>query len=135
MSENVKRSPGRPTKYDPSYCDEVIEFCSQGYSLSAFAGKIRVTRQSITDWRNAHPDFDEACQIAKGTRAYKLEDGLLNEQMGAAQINARRFALVNCAPDDWREKQDVAHTVSGPDGGAVQVVTHVKLVGVDPGGE
>jgi len=100
----TERGPGRPTSYDPSYCDLVIEDAKAGFSLSAFAGGVMVGRQTITDWRKAHPEFDVACATAKVVRARFLEGGMMERDIPAPAMNARKFALVNCAPDDWREK-------------------------------
>lgn len=112
---------GRPTKYDPAYCDLVIEDAAIGFSLSAFAGGIRVSRESITEWRRVHPDFDEACKTAKLVRARFLETGIMKEDIPGPAMNARKFALVNCAEEDWREpKQILEHT--GTDGGPIQTV-------------
>lgn len=127
MTDENKRPPGRPTKYDPSYCDLVIEDAKVGYSLSAFAGGIQVSRDTITGWREQHPDFDEACKTAKLVRARFLETGIMKEDIPGPAMNARKFALVNCAEEDWREKQTLEHT--GPNGGPVQTNT---VLGLDP---
>ena len=127
MTDTRKNLGGRPTKYDPSYCDLVIEDAKQGFSLSAFAGGIQVSRDTITGWREQHPEFDEACRTAKLVRARFLETGIMKEDIPGPAMNARKFALVNCAEEDWREKQSVE--LSGPNGGPIQsqsVVMGVK---------
>lgn len=129
VTANETRGPGRPTSYDPSYCDLVIEDAKVGFSLSAFAGGIQVSRQTITDWRKAHPDFDVACATAKVVRARFLEGGMMERDIPAPAMNARKFALVNCAPDDWREKVSLEH--SGPNGGPV-VTASVDLTTATP---
>ena len=111
------RGPGRPTSYDPSYCDLVIEDARIGYSLSAFAGGIQVSRQTITDWRKAHPDFDVACATAKVVRARFLEGGMMERDIPAPAMNARKFALVNCAEEDWRAESTIKHVGGDPAAG------------------
>lgn len=118
---------GRPTKYDPAYCQAVIEDAAQGFSLSAFCGGIQVARDTLTGWRQQHPEFDDACKVAKLVRARFLETGIMKEDIPGPAMNARKFALVNCAEEDWREKQAVELT--GPNGGPIQsqsVVMGVK---------
>ncbi len=129
MTDEAKPRPGRPTKYDPSYCDLVIEDAAIGFSLSAFAGGIRVSRECITEWRRVHPDFDEACRTAKLVRARFLETGIMKEDIPGPAMNARKFALVNCAEDDWREKQAVELT--GPNGGPIQSQGTIRVEGLD----
>lgn len=100
---------GRPTKYDPAYCDQLIAFMGEGYSLTAFAGEILVSRATINNWMEEHPEFLEATRIGQARRTRKLEEGLLETESGA-RVSARTLALKNSAPDEWREKQTVEHT-------------------------
>lgn len=101
---------GRPTKYDPDYCDRVIEDMALGYSLTAFAGSIRVARSTINVWMDAHPDFSEAVKIGTAARTRKLEGDLLAAESGPT-VTSRIFALKNAAPDEWRDKHE--HNVNG----------------------
>lgn len=128
MSEEILiRAAGRPSKYDPDFCNQVILDAELGFSLSAFAGGIRVARDTITEWRKVHPEFDQACKVAKLVRARFLETGIMKEDIPGPAMNARKFALVNCAEEDWREpKQILEHT--GADGGPIQ--SAVDLTGV-----
>lgn len=117
------RGPGRPTSYDPSYCDLVIEDARVGFSLSAFAGGIMVSRQTITDWRKAHPEFDAACATAKVVRARFLEGGMMERDIPAPAMNARKFALVNCAEEDWRSESTIKHVGGDPASGDKPIQT------------
>lgn len=56
---------GRPSKYLPEYCEEIIEFMSTGRSLTAFAAKVCVSKQTVYDWTKAHPAFLDATNIAR----------------------------------------------------------------------
>ncbi len=102
---------GRPTKYDPRYCDEVIEFMGQGYSLTAFGGNILVAKSTLNLWMEEHPEFSEAVRVGQARRTQFLEQGLLETDSGA-RVSARTLALKNSAPDEWREKQHVEHSGS-----------------------
>lgn len=125
MNDTPKNRGGRPTKYDPSYCDLVIDDAEQGYSLSAFCGGIRIDRTTLSEWRRVHPEFDAACLAAKLVRARFLETGIMKEDIPGPAMNARKFALVNCAEEDWREKQSVELT--GPNGGAIQTESRIDM--------
>ena len=102
---------GRPTKYDPKYCDEVIEFMAEGLSLTAFAGHLRVAKSTINEWMSNHPEFSDAVKIAQGCRTECLERGLLGSEVGP-MVTARIFALKNAAPDEWSDKRQIDHTSS-----------------------
>ena len=115
MSES--RPIGRPTKYDPAYCDEVISAGEQGLSLTAFAGLIGVARSTINEWIGNFPDFSEAVKRHQAKRTLFLERGLLAAESGPS-VTTRIFALKNAAPEEWKDKVQNEHT--GADGGPIQ---------------
>lgn len=90
-----------------------------------------VARDTLTGWRQTHPEFDEACKVAKLVRARFLETGIMDMSVPAPAMNARKFALVNCAEEDWREpKQILEHT--GADGGPIQSQATIKVTEAPP---
>jgi len=54
---------GRPTKYDPSFCDMLIEHMGKGFSFESFAATINTHRATIFRWKEKHPDFATAHKI------------------------------------------------------------------------
>lgn len=54
---------GRPSKYKPEFCQELIEAGKEGYSIEAFAGKIGVSRECIYEWTRVHPEFSDAKKV------------------------------------------------------------------------
>lgn len=118
MTDTPKHPGGRPTKYDPKYCDMIIETMSTGLSMTAFAGEIGVARSTINEWIANYPEFSEATRVAKAKRTLALERQMLSATSGPG-VTARMFALKNADPDEWREKQQVEH--SGPNGGPINV--------------
>ena len=127
MEHFALRPIGRPTLYDPKYCDTARTFMAQGYSLSALAGELCVDRRSIYDWEKLHPEFKEALAQARFLRVRALEKGLLSEEFAGPQITARIFALKNAMPDEWRDR--IEHT--GADGGPI-AVTVARFTGDEP---
>lgn len=102
---------GRPSKYKPVYCDEVITTMATGLSLTAFAGEIGVSRDTVNEWQHVHPEFSDAVRVAKAKRTLALERGMLSAESGPA-VTARMFALKNADPDEWREKQHIEHSAT-----------------------
>lgn len=51
---------GRPSNYDPAYCDQVIEYGRQGMSLVEIASELKVSRTSMYDWAGKYPEFSTA---------------------------------------------------------------------------
>jgi hypothetical protein len=109
---------GRPSKYEPRFAEEVIEFMAGGYSLTAFAGHILVARSTINEWMGEHPEFSEAVRIGQGARTMCLEKTLIAGETGA-KVTAHIFALKNAAPEEWKEKVSQEH--SGPNGGPIPI--------------
>lgn len=102
---------GRPSKYKPAYCNEVITTMATGLSLTAFAGEIGVSRDTVNEWQRAHPEFSDAVKIAKAKRTGALERQMLAMENGPG-VTARIFALKNADPEEWREKQHIEHGVT-----------------------
>jgi transcriptional regulator with XRE-family HTH domain len=100
------RPVGRPTKYDPSLCDALIACMSKGFSLTAFAGEIGVSRSTINNWMGEHPEFLEATKNGQAARTRILEATLLAAETGP-KVTAHIFALKNASPEEWRDKHEV----------------------------
>ena len=115
----MAKKSGRPSRYKEAYCNEVVSFMAQGYSLTAFAGEIGVARSTINEWMEHHPDFSEAVKVAKAKCARWWEDrNRKNAEEGGGNATAAIFGLKNMAPDDWREKTE--HELTGKDGGPIK---------------
>lgn len=99
---------GRPTEYRPEYCQAVIDYMGQGYSLTAFAGSIRVARDTVYEWIKRHSDFSDAVSRARPARVAALETKLLRARKGA-ETSAAVFALKNADPEEWRDMRSVDH--------------------------
>ena len=113
---------GRPTLYDPRYCEEIVAFCAEGFSLTGFAGHIGVSRQSITEWASVHPEFSlavrrakAACGLAWERKSMKVADG--HGGPGASTVCV--FGMKNMAPDDWADVSETRHS------GGINITRHV----------
>jgi hypothetical protein len=102
---------GRPSKYDPSYCDAVVEHMKDGASLTSFAASIDVARSTINEWIDAQPQFSEAVKRAKAHCAAWWEEKARGGAVGGnANPTLCIFGLKNMARDDWHEKQEIEHS-------------------------
>ena len=93
---------GRPSLYDPAYCERAIEFMSEGYSVTALAGELRVSKDTVYEWIAAHADFSAAIKKGRACRVRALETKLLSTKIGVG-VTAAIFALKNADPDEWRD--------------------------------
>lgn len=118
---------GRPSKWSDAYVGEAIEFLSQGYSLTAFAGYIGVSRETVYAWSDANQEFSDAIKVGRA-KGQSLWEERLSAQAASGEGNtaAMIFAMKNLYQDDWREKQSVEMS------GKVTTITKIELVGVAP---
>lgn len=56
---------GRPIKYDPRYCREVVQWMARGFSILSYAGKIGVDERTIYYWVKKYPDFFQSIKTGK----------------------------------------------------------------------
>jgi len=130
MSEQKKSPVGRPTKYKPEYCQELIEFFDRepyrplvvdGVALTdkngravftpcefptfeRFAYKIGVHRETLRNWCDKYPDF-----FAAYKKAEMLQKDILiqNGLMGQYEKTFAIFTAKNVT--DMRDKQEIDH--------------------------
>jgi len=50
-------------KYDPKFCDFLIDHMSRGYSYESFAANVNVGKSTLYYWENKHPEWKEAKEI------------------------------------------------------------------------
>jgi hypothetical protein len=106
---------GRPTKYDPAYCDAVVEHMAEGASLTSFAASIGVCRDTISEWAVKHQEFSAAVKAGKAKCAAWWE-GLARSNAVSGEGNATLciFGLKNMAAEDWREKSLIGSDPENP---------------------
>jgi len=115
---------GRPTKYDPSYCQIAIELGRQGKSRESIAANLNVSWNTLNLWADAHPEFMEALNNAKTLEQDYWEDlGLryIVEAPGGSKLNSAVWGRSMAArfPQKWRDNSKME--VVGKDNGAIQV--------------
>lgn len=62
MGKKKKSIMGRPTKFRPQFCLDLVEHMKKGGAFESFAGTVGVSFQTLYAWRNEYPDFLEAYQ-------------------------------------------------------------------------
>ena len=113
-----KHPGGRPTDFKDSYCKEVVEFLSKGYSLAAFAGSIGVSRDTVYDWGKKLPEFSDALAKAKAARTLYWEKRL---DVATKDARAVIFALRNACSEEWKNQPEVSVVVNNETGVTVDL--------------
>ena len=124
--EPVKTSApvGRPSSYDPAYCERVIEMGREGDGLAAYAAEFGIDRATLYDWAKAHPAFSTAL-----ARAKQLEQ-VWWERQGRLGLTSKTFNAVVWKTsmqarfrEDYTERKSTE--ISGPNGDPVQIQSQV----------
>jgi len=107
---------GRPTKYDPSYCDMIVEEFSKGGAMRTFAHLIDVETKTLYNWMDKQPEFLHAINKAKNASFVfwnKINIGLATGKLkGSAAVCI--FNTTNRFPEFKRDGsgEDDADTTS-----------------------
>lgn len=99
---------GRPTKYDPKYCQMLIDDATDGYTFRSFAARIGVSHQCLNEWKTVWPDFGEAHERAREIRHRMWEEqALIVAKTGGqgSQATMIIFGLKTMGEAAWQEKQ------------------------------
>jgi transposase-like protein len=109
---------GRPSEYDPKFCDTVIECGRRGMSVTEMACAVGVTKQTLHNWVDKHPEFLDAFTYAKQLSQTWWEEqariGLYSENGKSLNASLWSRSMAARFPDEYTEKRKNEH--SGPDG-------------------
>lgn len=101
---------GRPTTYDPAYCERVIELGMEGKSEVQIAVALGVPRANLHYWKNEHPEF-----LAALTRAKECEQAWW-EDKGMSGLDADKFnsavwskSMSARFRDEYTERRETKH--------------------------
>lgn len=56
---------GRPTKYDPKYCEQAFKLCLLGAKDTELADFFNVPESTLNNWKLGHPEFLESLKEGK----------------------------------------------------------------------
>lgn len=126
-----KRGPGQPTKYDPAYCEAIVEHMKDGASILSFAAEIGVARATITVWSDQHPEFLAAVTRAKAACAAwweKQARTVAQNGGGNGQSTMIVFGLKNMGRDEWSDS--IKHVGGDPASGDKPIQAQVDVTGL-----
>jgi hypothetical protein len=115
---------GRPTRYDPAMCEQVIELGAQGKSRTQISAELDIHPRLLAHWEEAHEDFRHALELSR-VKAMAHWEMLaathLIEIPGGPKVNTGLWSRSMAArfPEHYRENSKVE--VTGKNDGAIQV--------------
>lgn len=123
---------GRPSEYDPSYCDIVIGLGEAGASIAEMAYELGVVHNTLTNWSEHYPEFMKAFTRAKlASQVWWERKGRNGMELPAQEFQGSIWSRNMAArfPADWREVKGTELT--GKDGAPVQINTKAESLSDD----
>lgn len=114
---NKYGTAGAPSKYEPKYCQMLIDHMSQGLSIEAFAGVADISIDTIYKWVKKHPEFAEAKKT--GTAKSRLlweKAGMQGMYMGGKDtpFNSTIWIFNMKNRFGWKDKHEVSGDPNQP---------------------
>lgn len=127
----MKRPMGRPSKYDPKYCQLAIELGKKGKSTESIGATIGVGTATMYRWREEFPDFREALELAK---EYELDwweeiaQSHMIEEKDAPKLNASIWSRSMAARFPKKYRESTKHELTGADGAPLEFVKIERVI-------
>lgn len=135
MTEEVQKRPvGRPSLYDPAYCEKVIELGKLGKSTEAIGAMLGVGTATLYRWRDEHSEFREALDLAKDFELYWWEEQAqlhMLENKESDRLNASLWSRSMAARFPKKYRESVKQEITGADGAPLLTGIQVSFVKTD----
>lgn len=137
MTEDTK-PVGRPSLYDPSYCDKVVELGRLGKSVEQISSNLGVSCRVLYDWRDRYPEFLRALEEAKEAEQTWWEDqaqAYMLEHKDGAKLNASIWSRSMAARFPKKYRESVKQEITGENGTPLLTAIQVSFVAPKEVGE
>ena len=129
----VKRPVGRPSNYDPAFCEQVIELGSKGKSIEQIGAILGIGTRTLFTWRDTHEDFQHALELAKELEQAWWEDmaqSYMVEEKESAKLNTGLWSRSMAARFPKKYRESVKQEITGADG--APLLTGIQVTFVKP---
>jgi transposase-like protein len=120
MTETTEKRPvGRPTLYDPKYCEEVVTLGRIGKSVEQIAANLNVSLRTMYSWRDAHEEFLHALDDAKTYEQAWWEEqaaAYMVENKESDRLNATLWSRSMAARFPKKYRESTKTEITGADG-------------------
>jgi len=126
-----KRPVGRPSLYDPKYCEEVIALGRIGKSIEQIAANLNVSLRVLYDWRDKHPEFLHAMEDCKTYEQAWWEEqaaAYMVENKESDRLNATLWSRSMAARFPKKYRESTKTEITGADGAPLLSGIQVSFV-------
>ena len=132
MTETTEKRPvGRPSLYDPKYCEEVIALGKIGKSTEAIGAILGVGTKTLYNWRDQNPEFLHALELAKEFELQWWEDIAqthMVENKESDKLNATIWSRSMAARFPKKYRESTKTEITGADGAPLLSGIQVSFV-------
>jgi transposase len=134
MTETPEKRPvGRPTLYDPKYCEEVVTLGRIGKSVEQIAANLNVSLRTMYLWRDTHQEFMHALDDAKTYEQAWWEEqasAYMVENKESDRLNATLWSRSMAARFPKKYRESTKTEITGADG--VPLLSGIQVSFVKP---
>jgi transposase len=126
-----KRPVGRPSLYDPAYCEMVIELGKIGKSVEQIAANIGVGTKTLYNWRDEYAEFLHALDLAKDFEQAWWEEqaqAYMVENKESDRLNASLWSRSMAARFPKKYRESTKTEITGADGAPLLSGINVTFV-------
>jgi transposase-like protein len=137
MTENT-RPVGRPSLYNPAFCDEVVKLGAMGKSVEQISSVLGVSLRTMYQWRDNYPEFLHALDDAKVAEQTWWEDQAqtyMLEHKDGAKLNASLWSRSMAARFPKKYRESVKQEITGENGAPLIPQIQVSFVSPKEVGE
>ncbi len=135
MSEAAEKRPvGRPSLYDPAYCEKVIELGKLGKSVEQIASHLNLSLRVLYKWRDEYEEFMHALEDAKQYEQAWWEEQAhtyMVENKDGPRLNASLWSRSMAARFPKKYRESVKQEITGADGAPLLSGIQVTFVKPD----
>ena len=130
MTEDTK-PVGRPSLYDPAYCDKVVALGALGKSVEQISSNLGVSCRVLYDWRDRYPEFLRALEEAKEAEQTWWEEqaqAYMLEHKDGPKLNASIWSRSMAARFPKKYRESVKQEITGENGAPLLTAIQVSFV-------
>jgi hypothetical protein len=128
-----KRPVGRPSTYDPAYCEMVVKLGKLGKSIEQICYNLNTPIRTLYEWRDRHEEFSQALDEAKVYEQAWWEEqaaAYMLEHKDAPKLNASIWSRSMAARFPKKYRQETKTEITGADG--APLLTGIQVTFVKP---
>ena len=138
MTEIAEKRPvGRPSKYDPAYCEQVIELGKLGKSIEQICYDLNTPVRTLYEWRDRYPEFSQALEDAKAFEQAWWESqahAYMVETKDGPRLNASLWSRSMAARFPKKYRESTKTEITGAEGAPLVNAIQVTFVKPDEAG-